>query len=92
MYLLESPQRGDSYKYQKRVFPKNNMGLSMKNSRFSDFCADRIDVITNFAVIMYVVIKRVHCMVIRLCDTMMPKMKTVEFANSTDLSVLQIKR
>ena len=38
------------------------MGLSMKKkSRSADFCADRIDVITNFAVIMNAVIKRVHC-------------------------------
>ena len=53
MYLLESPQRGDSYKYPKTyVFLKNNMGLSMKKkTRFADFCADRIDVIMNFAVI-----------------------------------------
>ena len=33
----------------------------MKNTRSADFCADRIDVITNFAVITNVVIKRVHC-------------------------------
>ena len=32
-----------------------------KNTRSADFCADRIDVITNFAVITNVVIKRVHC-------------------------------
>ena len=30
------------------------------------FCADRIDVITNFAVITNVVIKRVHCIFIIL--------------------------
>ena len=42
------------------VFLKNNMRLSMKeNTRSADFCADRIDVITNFAVITNVVIKRV---------------------------------
>ena len=29
--------------------------------RSADFCADRIDVITNFAVITNDVIKRVHC-------------------------------
>ena len=33
----------------------------MKNARSADFCADQIDVITNFAVITNVVIKRVHC-------------------------------
>ena len=33
-----------------------------KNTRSADFCADRIDVITNFAVITNAVIKRVHCM------------------------------
>ena len=32
-----------------------------KNTRSADFCADRIDVITNFAVITNVVIKRVRC-------------------------------
>ena len=66
MYLLESPRRGDSNKYPKRVFPKNNMGLSVKNTRSADFCADWIDVtcITNFAaVITNAVIKRVHCIV-----------------------------
>ena len=44
------------------VFLKNKMGISMKkNTRSPDFCEDRIDVITNFAVITNVVIKRVHC-------------------------------
>ena len=38
------------------IFLKNNMGLSMKNTRSADFCADRIDVITNFAVITNIVI------------------------------------
>ena len=38
------------------------MGLSIKkHTRFADFCADRIDVITNFAVVTNAVIKRVHC-------------------------------
>ena len=32
----------------------------MKNTRSADFCADRIDVIANFAVITNVVIKRIH--------------------------------
>ena len=32
----------------------------MKKLRSPDFCADQIDVITNFAVITKVVIKRVH--------------------------------
>ena len=32
-----------------------------KNTRSADFCADRIDIISNFAVITNVVIKRVHC-------------------------------
>ena len=31
------------------------------NTRSADFCADQIDVITNFAVITNVIIKRVHC-------------------------------
>ena len=43
------------------VFLKNNMGLSIKNTWSADFCADRIDVITNFADITNVVIKRVNC-------------------------------
>ena len=33
----------------------------MKKIRSADFCAVQIDVITNFAVITNVVIKRVHC-------------------------------
>ena len=37
------------------------MGISIKNTRSADFCVDRIGVITNFAVISNVVIKRVHC-------------------------------
>ena len=37
------------------------MGLPIKNTLSADFCADRIDVITNFAVVTNVVIKRVHC-------------------------------
>ena len=40
------------------------MGLSLKNTRSADFCADRIDVITNFAIITNAFIKRVHCIVI----------------------------
>ena len=31
------------------------------NTRSTDFCADRINVITNFAVITNAVLKRVHC-------------------------------
>ena len=62
MYMLNSPQRGDSCKYQKHIFSlKNNIGLSMKNTRSADFCADQIDVLTNVTIIMNVVIKRVHC-------------------------------
>ena len=57
VYLLESP-RQISTRY---VFLKNNMGLSMKKKISADFCADQIDVITNFAVITNVVIKRIHC-------------------------------
>ena len=37
------------------------MEISMTKTRSADFCADRIDVITNFAVITNAVIKRVHC-------------------------------
>ena len=62
MYLLESPRRGDSDKYQKTYFLKKNMGLLMKkNTRTTDLSADRIDVLTNFSVITNEVIKRVHC-------------------------------
>ena len=61
MYLSESPRRGDSYKYPKRMFSlKNNIGLSMKNTRSADFC-DRTDVIANFVVLTDAVIKRVQC-------------------------------
>ena len=42
------------------------MGLSLKNARSVDFCADRIDVITNFAVITNAVIKKVNCMLISI--------------------------
>ena len=35
----------------------------MKNTRSADFCADQIGVIANFAVIMNVVIIRVHCII-----------------------------
>ena len=37
------------------------MTVNEKNTLSADFCADRIDVITNFAVKTYVVIKRIHC-------------------------------
>ena len=37
----------------------------MKNTRFANFCADRIDVITNFAVITNAVIKMAHCIICR---------------------------
>ena len=43
------------------VFLKNNMALSMKNTRSADFCEGQINVITNNAVITNVVKKRVHC-------------------------------
>ena len=36
----------------------------MKNTRSADFCADQIDVITIFAVITNVGIKRVPCTII----------------------------
>ena len=43
-------------------FPKEKHGTANeKNTRSADFCADRIDVMTNFAVITNAVIKRVHC-------------------------------
>ena len=36
----------------------------MKNTRSTYICADQIDVMTNFAVITNVVIKRVHCTIL----------------------------
>ena len=39
----------------------------MKNTRYADVCADQIDVITNFAVITNVVIKRFHCINCTFC-------------------------
>ena len=50
------------------VFLTNNMGIRMKNTRSDDFCMDQIDVITNFAVIKNVIIKRVHCISISSAD------------------------
>ena len=59
VYLLES--RGDSNKYPGRMFSyRITWDCQRKYTRSADFCADRIDVITNFAVITNVVIKRVH--------------------------------
>ena len=37
------------------------MEISIKNIRSANFCADQIDIITNFVAITNVVIKRVHC-------------------------------
>ena len=68
MYLLDPPQRGDSKKCPRRMFSQRiTRDCQQKYTRSADFCADRIDVITNvvvitnFAVITIVVIKRVHC-------------------------------
>ena len=41
----------------------------MKQYKSPDFCADKIDVLTNFAVIMNVFIRRVHCILL-LCSVM----------------------
>ena len=61
MYFLESPQRGDSNKYLKSMFSQRiTWGWQWKNSRSADFCADRIDVITNCPVITNAVITRVR--------------------------------
>ena len=35
--------------------------ITLLNTRSANFCADQIDIITNFAVITNVHIKRVHC-------------------------------
>ena len=65
MYLLESPRRGDSNKDTKRMFSCRIIWkYQSKYTRSADLCADRIDVITNFAVISNVVIKRVHCITV----------------------------
>ena len=61
MYLLESPRRGDSNKYTKRIFSgRIKWEINEKNTRSADFCADQIDVITMFAGVPNVVIVRVH--------------------------------
>ena len=68
MYLKESPRRGDSNKYPKRMFClRVACDWQWKNTRFADFCVDRLDVITKFAVITDVVIKRGHCNYLPLC-------------------------
>ena len=48
------------------VFLKNKVGIAMKNTQSADFCADKIDVMTNFVVKMNVVIKRVHYSILNL--------------------------
>ena len=60
-------RRGDSNKYPERMIsPKITWDCQCKNTRSADFSADRIDVITNFAVITNTVIKRVHCTIFHL--------------------------
>ena len=67
MFLLQSPRRVDSNKHTKCMFCwRIKWEYQWKNTRSADFCADQIDVITNFAVIMNVVIKRVHCIFLLL--------------------------
>ena len=62
MYLLELPRRGNSNKYPKRMISLKKYGtVSEKNTQSAHFCADRIDVISSFAVITNAVVKRVHC-------------------------------
>ena len=61
--MLESLRRGDSKNTQNVCFPEEEHGnINKNNTRSIAFCADQIGVITNFAVITNVVIKRVHCM------------------------------
>ena len=43
------------------------MGITIKNTRSSDFYADQIAVITHFAIITNVVIMRVHCNYLHFC-------------------------
>ena len=60
MYLLESPRILTNT--QNVCFPEEENGnINEKTHDPLIFCADQIDVITNLAVIMNVVIKRVHC-------------------------------
>ena len=62
MYVLELPRRGDSNKYTKHMFSwRIKWEYQWKHTQSADFCADQTDIITNFAVITNVVIKRVHC-------------------------------
>ena len=57
VYLLELPRQGDFLtNTQNEEFLKNNMEISMPRS--ADFYADRIYIITNFAVLTNVVINR----------------------------------
>ena len=49
----------------------------MKNT---DFCADRIDFITNFAVITNAVIKRVHCIAEAIHRIIIPKLSSLIYA------------
>ena len=44
--------------------------MKKKKTRSADFCADQIDVITNVAVIMNIVIKRVHYIARLKIDTL----------------------
>ena len=65
MYLLELPREGDSKYSQNVCFPEEyNENINKKNHDrlffFFFFFADQIDVITKFAAITNVVIKRVR--------------------------------
>ena len=60
--MLESPRRGDSENTQNVCFPEEKNGnINKNNTRSIAFCEDQINIMTNFAVITNVVIKRVHC-------------------------------
>ena len=60
VYLLESPRRGASYNYQKRMSSlRTPWNSQRKITRSTDFCAGRIDVIRNFAVMTNAVIKTI---------------------------------
>ena len=62
VYLLESPRRGDSDKYPKRMFSQRiTRDCQCKTMRFVYFCADWIGVVANFAILKNAIIKRVLC-------------------------------
>ena len=66
---------------QNVCFPKEYKILPIKKKRSLIFCADRIDVIANFAVVTNAVIKKVHYKMTILVHESQPR-HFVEFANT----------